>query len=465
MSAQQEITTTPAGRQFAFGPKHLQFLWDKHRYPLIGGAWRGGKTLPACIRALQLAARPGMERNMGLIGRWDYGQLRDTTMRTFFEEVCPPDHPGVAKWHQTNHELLLTNGSTIVFRHLSELGDIRGMNLGFFFVDQVEGITEEIWNELTGRLSRNMPYVCGFATANPTGNWVNTLWRENPSKDHSFINVSQEDNPSLSQEYRDSLKRTLPDDLYERYVKGSWDRLSGSPFPEFDPRTHVIESRDFSSQIVIEEGIDPGLRAPTAVSWIVHDPPNFYLVDELYERETTPIQMAAKIKERRNRLAFELFGGRRERFVVVRTTIDPSGGARSLADGRSVIDEYQRAGIYPIPGVRGQMGRIVAIRQRMRGTGGGSQLFIYRRCVHTINEIKGAEYKGINPDMPTDDESRDISGAHHAIDSMGYILQHYPVSPVPMPDIAATSLTETTGPLIEAALQSKEEETETGYLW
>jgi len=106
------IDYIPLGKQSLF---HLSGA----KYRLYIGAWRAGKTYAGCQEAWkQSYLYPG---NCGLIGRKDFTDLRDTTIKTLFE-VIPEDF--IKSYNKTEHHLVLKNNSEIYFRELKDGTDL-----------------------------------------------------------------------------------------------------------------------------------------------------------------------------------------------------------------------------------------------------------------------------------------------------------------------------------------------------
>ncbi len=65
--------------------KQALFHQSEAKYRLYIGAWRAGKTYAGCQEALKKSYL--YPNNCGLIGRKDFTDLRDTTIKTFFD-IC-----------------------------------------------------------------------------------------------------------------------------------------------------------------------------------------------------------------------------------------------------------------------------------------------------------------------------------------------------------------------------------------
>lgn len=203
-------------------PKPFQegFLNTGVRYPAFVAAWGTGKTLFALLRGLRLSSIPN---NLGLIVRKEFTDLRDSTIKDF------EDYTGFKL--NSNKDVVLPNGSVIMFRHGKELDVLKNINLGWFLIEQAEEFeTDEQFQFLRGRLRRKVPFHCGMVIANVKGhNWIWRLWKANPpSNDYKLWEATTFDNAdNLPESYikdLETMKKESPVH-YNRFVSNSWDEL------------------------------------------------------------------------------------------------------------------------------------------------------------------------------------------------------------------------------------------------
>jgi len=203
-------------------PKPFQegFLNTDARYPAFIAAWGTGKTLFALLRGLRLSAIPN---NLGLIVRKEFTDLRDSTIKDF------EDYTGLKL--NSDKNVVLPNGSMIMFRHGKELDVLKNINLGWFLIEQAEEFdTAEQFQYLRGRLRRSVPYQCGMVIGNVKGhNWIWRLWKANPpSNDYKLWEATTFDNadnlPASYIKDLETMKKESPVH-YNRFVSNSWDEL------------------------------------------------------------------------------------------------------------------------------------------------------------------------------------------------------------------------------------------------
>jgi hypothetical protein len=132
------------------------------------------------------------------------------------------------------------NGSKIYLRGLDVLqggGErettkaiafIRGLNLGWYAVDQAEAVSQEIVEHLDARLSRDVPFHQAMLTSNPTNFWGYDVYKRNVKEGYRLLEVSLfENEANLPKDYVERQKEfqyTRPR-YYQQYVLGEWDEF------------------------------------------------------------------------------------------------------------------------------------------------------------------------------------------------------------------------------------------------
>lgn len=208
----------PTDRVFHLKPWQAGFIKTLARYPANVSAWGTGKSLSLIARAVKLSEEyPG---NLGVIFRKEYTDLRDSTIKDF------EDYTGLKV--NSQREVKLHNGSTIMFRHLEEMNNIQNMNLGWFAIEQAEELdTDDQFFVLFGRLRRaNVPHS-GFIVANANGhNWIYKLWKLKNLEGGELYEATTYDNKeNLDVKFMQSLEvlKDKKPKLYNRLVLNSWD--------------------------------------------------------------------------------------------------------------------------------------------------------------------------------------------------------------------------------------------------
>lgn len=223
----------------------MKFFQSKSRFPAFVASWGTGKTMCGLLKSMDLSITyPG---NLGLIVRKNFTDLKDSTMKDFHR------YTGIKV--PSNKDVMLPNGSMLMFRHLDELAGIKqNVNLGWFFIEQAEEFdTAEEFDFLDGRLRREGCFAQGFIIANTNGhNWVWRRWKNKGGIEYlcdkeyvddkgdkvdsgiegveydgyaSLVEARSHDNPHLPAHALASwsMKKDTNPSQYRRYVLNSWE--------------------------------------------------------------------------------------------------------------------------------------------------------------------------------------------------------------------------------------------------
>ena len=253
-----------------FGPRQNDFIYSNDRYPLLYGSVRAGKTYALCRRALRLAHKfPG---NKGLLARETLGESEDTLLVSW-RHVVPERMYRISRVQTGGWDIaVMSQGpqpSMIHVRSLRDLDRIKGMELGFFGISQLDdrGITRSLWDWATSRFTWTLPKgygnkkvrpdgkvvwepdYTGFAEANSGKQWIIDLW--GPKRVHGMpgykaVEVSLYDNKSNLPEDTIRDLESKPEYWKRWFLYPCWEpigELEGTPVfnGHFDFRLHVSD--------------------------------------------------------------------------------------------------------------------------------------------------------------------------------------------------------------------------------
>ncbi len=137
-----------SGKKFIFEPFQKRFINSTTRFPCFKAGWGTGKTTCAIVKGLILS--DAYKENLGLIVRKKFTDLRDSTLKDF-ERYTGLHVP------QSTKEIMIGQGSKIMFRHADELSGLQNVNLGWVYIEQTEEFeTEDQFMMLRGRLRREL---------------------------------------------------------------------------------------------------------------------------------------------------------------------------------------------------------------------------------------------------------------------------------------------------------------------
>lgn len=401
--------------------KQKIFHQASQKFKTYAGGMGSGKTICGAAEAVWLSME--VPNNLGLIGRATYPELRDTTRKEILDfpvevdgkEYRLVDSPIVKHFNKAENVIKFINGSEILFRSLEDAFDkVKSLNLGWFWVDELTEITEEMWLGLVGRLRRKGSQLVGYGTTNPEGHdWVWKRFVMNPGDDHFLISASSKENVFLPDGYVESMIAQYPDEWVQRYVYGSFDSFSGLIYKDFqDKEPWVFEKKDIPSSWYKFIGVDHGYRNPTCVLWGAVDPEGtIWVYDEFHARQMLVSEIANIILTKNKRQDIKSF------------LIDPSCKNRNGVTGKSVIDEFADNGIYFDGANNDVRAGINHVQECLKlGAKGLPKLRISRECVNLRQELQTYRWKDLRPSAKMDAPEKPLKKDDHAVDALRYMV-------------------------------------------
>ena len=267
------------------------FFKARRRFIAYGGARGGGKTWAVRVKAMLLACRyAGIKI---LIIRRSFPELRDNHILPLQMELRD-----IARWREQEKRFTFPNGSYIRFGYCSAERDVlqyQGQEYDIIFIDEATQLTEYQFQTFKGCLrgANDFPKRM-YLTCNPGGvghAWVKRLFidrqyigDERPD-DYEFIQAKVTDNPVLMRkdpEYVETL-RSLPYELREAWLNGSWDIFAGQYFSEWNRDVHVVPAFEPPKWWRRYITMDYGLDMLAAYLIVVDDHDMAYVVREAYQ--------------------------------------------------------------------------------------------------------------------------------------------------------------------------------------
>lgn len=376
------------------------FLACTARYQLVSGGFGSGKTTICCAKAMLLSAL--MPGNLGAVVRQTYPDLRDTTRKAWFE-IMPPSW--VRSWKESENALTLKNNSVVIFRYFENGIPKVGANLGWFFIDQAEEATEDVFTSLMGRLRRPVARNYGLLAMNPNGeDWQHRMFFKNKDPRFAGFQGSTYDNEAnLPAGYIQDMLDHFPEDWVERYVDGKWTRMSGLIFHEFDEERHSVDPFEIPRDWARARGNDWGVDAPATAVFVARSPEGVYhIFDEYGDRAKTAEEHAAAILAKS-----------RPHNPFRASWLDASAWHRE-ADLKSVGDRYATAGYYCQKATTDLSASILLVKQLLKT---GRLLFMRGRCPELIKEMKAWKWAPRTPGREVPARGND-----HYLDALRYVL-------------------------------------------
>ena len=203
-----------------------EVFWEAtDRFVLFSGGVGCGKSMIMLLRVIYECM--SQDSNYFLVGRTTYQEIHDVLIKEFLE-ICHPSW--IKEYRKTPHPTVILHTfsgktSEIIFRNLDGMsqGELLGLNLGGFAIDQAEDVPEAVFLTLKGRLRRAGIVHRVFMTSNPKLSWLYRGFKQEPEDNYRLIEASTLENQgNLPEEYVADLLK-MPASWQRQYVQGVWD--------------------------------------------------------------------------------------------------------------------------------------------------------------------------------------------------------------------------------------------------
>src|SRR5690606_41898623 len=151
-----ELTYVPQDYQESVHSVPIIERWNTKRQrweyeiQIIGvfGGYGSGKSRASLTEVLLRALNN--PKGTGLLTAPTLQQLKRTTLKTFFQEVCPP--PLIERYNKTDGEIELVNGFVFYTIPSDDEEKLRSINAGIIHIEEASGIERTIYDQLLTRM-------------------------------------------------------------------------------------------------------------------------------------------------------------------------------------------------------------------------------------------------------------------------------------------------------------------------
>lgn len=163
----------------------------------------------------------------GMVVAPTFRMLHDSTLATFLELTRTG---GVLQqFNKTDMTAQLVNGTNILFRSADEPDRLRGVNLGWFCLDEGALCTQETWLILLARL-REAPGRAWICTTPRGYDWLFEIFVKTKLPDYAVIRSSTRDNPYLPSDFVKRLEQQYTHQWQQQEIEGEFCELEGTLF-------------------------------------------------------------------------------------------------------------------------------------------------------------------------------------------------------------------------------------------
>lgn len=393
-----------------FSAKQIAFLRGSSvRVNFTEGSIRSGKTIVTLVRWLIYIATAPHGGELVMVGR-----TRDAVWRNCIAPLQNPELFGPSAAQVVGNYGAPT--VKILGRMVHVLGAsdakaekvIRGMTVAGSYVDEATTLPEEFFTQLLGRMS--VPGARMFVSTNPDNpaHYLRTkfLDRIEELPDWRSWHFTLEDNPSLTDQYKASIRSEFTGLWYRRFILGEWVAAEGAIFDMWDPDTHVVPHDDLPPMVrVLAVGIDYGTtNATSAVALGLGTDGVLYAVDEWRfdaaqaQQRHTDTQLSAGIRGWLPDLPA------RPEWVVV----DPAAASFKV--------QLASDGVLNVMNGENDVAYGIRLTAALLGAG---RLRVSDRCKGVVSEAPGYSW---DPKATEKGEDRPLKVADHSLDALRYAI-------------------------------------------
>ncbi len=190
--------------------------------------------------------------------------------------------PLLVSSNKSNYEIVLINGSKLLFRSTENADSLRGYTNDFLILDEAAFVKDTVWEEvLKPTILVKGKKVLFLSTPKNKGNYLHKLYLYglDPDKpEYVSMNGSSYDNPFINPEDLDEAKKTMPEDIFQAEVMGQFTDSGGSVFKNIDNYCIIPEWSPKSTEKQYYFGLDLGRAEDYTVLTILDNTGNVVFV-------------------------------------------------------------------------------------------------------------------------------------------------------------------------------------------
>lgn len=372
------------------------FLRSQSKFLLLLGGVGSGKTWSGAHYILSTSqAYPDA---LGGVFANTHKQLLNSTLAAAFAEF---EKIGISYRYNQNRGILNIEGTTLICSSLENFDALRGLEIGYGWMDECAYSRREAFEMLMGRLrDKNGPLQLRLTTTPKGYNWLyDYFYGDKKTDEMEVISANSRDNIHLPEGYVDSLMTQYDSKLIRQEIEGEFvNTAAGKIYYAFD-RTKNLKPLTKDPNIPFTIGTDFNINPMTSVICQVTSD-KIYVVDEIWLTDSNTHELAEHLKQKG--------------YQNCKLIPDSTGSAlKSSSAGLSDHHILKQAGFH-IPPVRNpfRIDRYNTVNNLLEK----GRLCIDPKCKRLINDLERVSYKeGTNLPDTVDKTLTHIS------DALGYV--------------------------------------------
>src|SRR3990167_298992 len=350
------------------------------RIRIIQGGTAAGKTIGILLYLIDKAQREKL--SISVVSE-SLPHLKRGALRDFLNIMQDHNYYREDLYNRTDKIYTFETGATMEFFAIDEVGKVRGPRRDVLFINEVNNIPYEIYDQLEVRSNREI-----ILDYNPVSEfWVHT--DVIPKQDHDFLKLTYLDNEAVDPRIKISIEsRKDRENWWRIYGLGEIGILEGSIYTDWEFIDHIPEEARLEGY-----GFDFGYtNDPTAVIAIYYLDGGYILDEKLYRTGLTNNQIAALIKQW-------------SEAVVICDSAEPKS-----------IEEIKLYDLNAVPSVKGS-GSVNYGIQLVQD----QKIKVTKSSINLIKEYRNYKWK-LNKDGKPENTPEDVW--NHALDAVRYGISY-----------------------------------------
>lgn len=334
----------------------------------------------------------------GFIGANTYNQLRNATLATFFSVL--DEHNFRYKYNQQRN-IIDVNGTIIYAYSLDNYTNIRGIEIGWAWLDETRDTPKAAFDVVIGRLRDKRAKKLELRlTSSPCGyNWLYDYFAgPNKKPGYRIVQGASFENPFLPESYVESLKDSYDEKMYQQEVLGLFVTTGvGQVYYSFNRDRNVRElKRETNYPLMV--GMDFNINPMSAVVFQCIGP-EIRVIDEISLMSSDTNEMGKFILNKYGRV----------RVIPDSTGKRKQTSSKGLSD-HQILRDLGHEVVYNANPAR--FDRYVCVNNLLEK----SRLVIDPKCKHLIADLEKVTYKHGTTEPDTSNDKT----LTHMSDALGY---------------------------------------------
>jgi PBSX family phage terminase large subunit len=374
----------------------LRFLTSDHKFTLFAAGLGSGKSFCGAQWVREKISQEPKAR--GLIAANTYNQLRNATLTTFFGVL---DEFNIPYSYNQQRNIIDVAGRLVYAYSLENYESLRGIEVGWFWLDEVRDTKEQAFKVAIGRLrDKSANKLEGRLTSSPCGyNWLYDYFvGSKKTDDYEIVQGSSFENPFLPDGYIDSMRGSYDEKTFQQEVLGQFVNTGqGQVYYAFSRERNVKPVvRDPKFPVMV--GMDFNVNPMTAVVFQCIDQ-KIHVIDEIWQAGSRTETMGEYIVKNYGR--------------GIQVVPDSTGQKQTTNSNRSDHEILRDMGLNVVFNRNpARMDRYNVVNNLMEK----DRLIVNPKCVHLIKDLEQVSFKEGSSQL---DVSMDKSLTHIS-DALGY---------------------------------------------